>query len=143
MPTVSRSALIMHSVREMYDLVADVESYPEFLPWCSDARIVRQEGEVIEASLSLAKGALSYEFATRNRMVPDESIDMQLLEGPFSRLSGGWSFKALGDEGCKVSLDLDFELSSKLLQATVGPVFGKAMNKMVEAFCQRAEQIYG
>ena len=143
MPAVSRSALIMHSAREMYDLVADVESYPEFLPWCSGARIVRQEGDIIEASLSLAKGALSYKFATRNRMVPGESIDMQLLEGPFSHLSGGWSFNALGDEGCKVSLDLDFELSSRLLQATVGPVFGKAMNKMVEAFCQRAEQIYG
>lgn len=148
MPTVSRSALIMHTAQEMYDLVADVESYPEFLPWCSGAQILSQEGgggkeEMVEASLKLAKGSLSYEFATRNRLIPCESIEMNLLKGPFSKLSGVWAFKALGTEGCKVSLDLEFELSSRLLQVTVGPVFGQAMNKMVEAFCQRAEQLYG
>ena len=143
MATVSRSALIMHSAGQMYDLVADVESYPEFLPWCQSAQILTQEGDIVEASLSLAKGSLGYEFATRNRMAPGESIDMRLLKGPFSYLHGAWSFKALGDEGCKVSLDLEFELSNPLLQATIGAVFGQAMNKMVEAFCQRADQLYG
>ncbi|AMO58221.1 hypothetical protein GZ77_21065 [Endozoicomonas montiporae] len=143
MSKVSRSALIMHSVEQMYELVADVESYSEFLPWCQSARILSSEGNVIEASLSLAKGGLGYEFATRNRMNRNESIEMQLLKGPFSHLQGAWTFKALGDEGCKVSLDLEFELSNPILQATVGSVFGQAMNKMVEAFCQRADQLYG
>lgn len=143
MATVSRSALIMHSVKQMYELVADVESYPEFLPWCQDARVLLREGDIVEASLSLAKGSLGYEFATRNRLTPDQSIEMQLLKGPFSHLYGAWTFKALGEEGCKVSLDLEFELSNPLLKATIGAVFGQAMNKMVEAFCQRAEQLYG
>ena len=143
MPKVSRSALIMQPVQKMYDLVADVESYPEFLPWCSGAQILKQEDSLIEASLALSKGSLGYEFATRNKMVANESIEMTLLKGPFSSLNGVWTFKALGDEGCKVSLDLEFEIANPLLRATVGAVFSKAMNKMVDAFCQRAEQLYG
>ncbi|MET4696077.1 type II toxin-antitoxin system RatA family toxin [Endozoicomonas lisbonensis] len=143
MSKVSRSALIMHSAEQMYDLVADVESYSEFLPWCQNAKILSSEGNVIDASLSLAKGGFGYEFATRNRMNRNESIEMQLLRGPFSHLQGVWTFKALGDDGCKVSLDLEFELSNPVLQATVGGVFGQAMNKMVEAFCLRADQLYG
>lgn len=143
MSTVSRSALIMHTAQQMYDLVADVESYPEFLPWCQSARIISAEGDAIEASLNLARGSLGYEFATRNRMTRNESIEMQLLKGPFSHLYGVWAFKALGDEGCRVSLDLEFELSNPILQATVGAVFGQAMNKMVDAFCQRADVLYG
>ena len=143
MSTVSRSALVMHTAEQMYNLVVDVESYPAFLPWCQSTQILSDEGDVIEASLNLAKGSLGYEFATRNRMVRNESIEMQLLKGPFSYLHGVWTFKALGDEGCKVALDLEFELSNPILQATVGAVFGQAMNKMVEAFCQRADELYG
>ena len=142
MPKVSRSSLILHSAEKMYELVADVESYPRFLPWCSGAKILRQEGETVEASLQLAKGALSYEFATRNRLVANQSIEMKLLSGPFSKLSGVWMFKALGDEGCKVSLELEFEISNPLLKATIGAVFSKAMNKMVDAFQQRADELY-
>ncbi len=142
MPKVSRSSLILHPAEKMYALVADVESYPQFLPWCSGAKILRQEGETVEASLQLAKGALSYEFATRNRLVINQSIEMSLLSGPFSKLSGVWTFKALGDEGCKVGLELEFEISNPLLKATIGAVFSKAMNKMVDAFQQRADQLY-
>ncbi len=143
MPKVSRSALIMQPVDKMYALVADVESYPLFLPWCSGARILKQEGDMVEASLELAKGALKYEFSTRNCLVPGQSINMSLLSGPFSSLNGVWTFKALGDKGCRVSLELDFEISSPLLRATIGVVFSKAMNKMVDAFRLRAEQLYG
>lgn len=143
MPRVSRSALIMQPIEKMYPLVADIESYPEFLPWCSGARIMKREGEMLEAVLKLSKGSLGYEFSTRNRMVENRSIEMSLLKGPFSKLNGVWTFKALGNEGCKVSLELDFEIANPLLRATVGAVFDKAMNKMVDAFCQRAEQLYG
>ena len=141
MPKVSRSSLIMQPAEKMYGLVADVESYPEFLPWCTGARVLKKEGEWVEAALDLSKGSLGYEFSTRNRMIENESIEMSLLSGPFSQLQGVWTFKALGAEGCKVSLELDFEISNPLLRATVGAVFSKAMNKMVDAFCQRAEQI--
>ena len=143
MSKVSRSALIMHTAEQMYDLVADVESYSEFLPWCRSAQILSSEENVIEASLSLAKGGLSCNFATRNLMNRNESIEIQLLSGPFSRLQGVWTFKTLGDDGCRVSLDLEFELSNPVLKATVGAVFEQAMNKMIDAFCLRAHALYG
>ena len=148
MAKVSRSAVILHSVEEMYDLVADVESYSKFLPWCQDALVLSSESgssevDVVEALLIIAKGGFRCEFATRNRMNRNESIEMQLLRGPFSHLQGIWTFKPLGDDGCSVSLELDFELSNPVLKATVGSVFGQAMNKMVGAFCLRADQLYG
>ncbi|MCW7555962.1 type II toxin-antitoxin system RatA family toxin [Endozoicomonas gorgoniicola] len=143
MSKVSRSALIMHSAEQMYDLIADVGSYPEFLPWCQRAHIFSSEENVIDASLSLAMGGLSCDFTTRNLMTRNESIEIQLLSGPFSRLQGVWTFKALMDDGCKVSLELMFELSNPVLKATVGAVFEQAMDKMIDAFCLRAHVLYG
>ena len=143
MPHISRSSLVMYSSRQMYDLVSDIESYSEFLPGCAGGTILKQDGEWVEASLELAKGGLRHAFTTRNRMVAGETIEMHLLEGPFKRLKGVWTFTALGDVGCKVALELDFEMSNTLAQMTIGAVFGQMVNKMVEAFAQRAKQVYG
>ena len=143
MPKIARSALVMFPAQAMYDLVSDVESYPEFLPWCEEARILKKENEKVEAALVVSKGRVRQAFSTRNRMHYGSSIEMDLLEGPFSRLTGVWRFKPLGPEGCKVSLEMDFEVSSKLLKATLSPMFGQVMNTMVDAFSQRAEQMYG
>ena len=143
MPRISRSALVMYSAEQMYDLVSDIESYAEFLPGCAGGRIDRQEGEQLEATLEVAKAGLRHSFSTRNKMIPGKSIDMQLLEGPFKHLSGVWTFQPLGDDGCKVSLELEFEMSNKLTQATLGGLIGQMMNAMVDAFGKRAKQIYG
>ncbi len=143
MPKIARSALVMFPAQAMYDLVSDVESYPEFLPWCEDAKVLKKEGELVEAALVIAKGRIRQAFSTRNRMNYGVSIEMDLLEGPFSKLTGQWHFKPLGPEGCKVSLEMDFEVSSKLLRATLGSMFGQVMNTMVDAFSQRAEHVYG
>ena len=143
MPHISRSSLVMYSAQQMYALVSDIESYPEFLPGCAGGAILKQDGEWVEASLELAKGGLQHAFTTRNRMLSGESIEMHLLEGPFKRLKGVWTFTALGDTGCKVSLNLEFEMSSSLTQMTVGAMFGHMVNKMVDAFAQRAKQVYG
>ncbi|KEI70282.1 type II toxin-antitoxin system RatA family toxin [Endozoicomonas elysicola] len=143
MPRISRSALVMYSAQQMYDLVSDIEAYGEFLPGCAGGRIDHQEGERLEATLEVAKAGLRHSFSTRNKMTPGKSIEMQLLEGPFKHLSGIWTFQPLGESGCKVSLDLEFEMSSKLTQATLGSVIGQMMNAMVDAFGKRAKQIYG
>ena len=143
MPRISRSALVMYSAEQMYDLVSDIESYAEFLPGCAGGRIDRQEGEQLEATLEVAKAGLRHSFSTRNKMIPGKSIEMQLLEGPFKHLSGVWTFQPLGDDGCKVSLELEFEMSNKLTQATLGGLIGQMMNAMVDAFGKRAKQIYG
>ncbi|MDP0561157.1 MAG: type II toxin-antitoxin system RatA family toxin [Candidatus Endonucleobacter sp. (ex Gigantidas childressi)] len=143
MPKIVRSALVMFPSQAMYDLVSDLESYSEFLPWCEEARIINKEGEMVEAAMVFAKGRVRQAFSTRNKMTYGSSIKMDLLEGPFSKLTGCWLFTPLGQEGCKVSLEMNFEVSNILLRATLGPMFGQVMNTMVDAFSQRAEQIYG
>ncbi|MGI2027748.1 type II toxin-antitoxin system RatA family toxin [Endozoicomonas acroporae] len=143
MPRISRSALVMYSAEQMYDLVSDIESYAEFLPGCAGGRIDRQEGSQLEATLQIGKAGLHHSFSTRNQMIPGRSIEMQLLEGPFKHLSGIWTFQPLAEDGCKVSLELEFEMSNKLTQATLGGLISHMMNAMVDAFGKRAKQIYG
>lgn len=140
---IQRSALLPYPAQALYDLVNDVASYPQFLPWCSASEVLDSgEGEM-RASLTVAKGSISQRFVTRNRLVPGQSIQMQLQEGPFSQLQGVWEFKALGDKACKISLDLTFDYAGPLVKATLGPLFTQAANTMVDAFCQRAKQLYG
>ena len=142
MPRISRSALVMYSAEQMYDLVSDIESYAEFLPGCSGAHIDRCHGDELDATLDIGKGALSYRFSTRNKMTPGQSIEMRLLKGPFSRLFGVWTFQPLG-EGSKVSLELEFEMNNRLTEATLGRLLGQMLGAMVDAFSNRAKQIYG
>jgi ribosome-associated toxin RatA of RatAB toxin-antitoxin module len=127
----------------MYALVGDVDSYAEFLPWCRRSEVVSQEGDVVEASLELEKGALSKSFTTRNTHCENERIDIALVGGPFRALSGGWQFDALGDDGCRVSLALDFEFESKMVDMLFGSFFEDTCNALVDAFTERAADVYG
>ena len=143
MKTVHRNALVMHSAEQMYRLVNDIESYPLFLPWCSGSRLESATPEEIVASLDVAKAGVKKTFTTRNRLVENRRVEMALVDGPFQRLAGSWSFTPLNEEACKVELDLEFEFSSKLMAVMLGPVFNEAANTMVAAFCKRADEVYG
>ena len=127
----------------MYALVADVESYPDFLPWCSDVEVHSREGDTVEATLELHRGGLKKRFRTRNRMQPEKSMELSLVGGPFRHLAGGWTFTPLGEEGSKVALDLEFEFDSRALDLVVGAFFEDACNSLVDAFTQRAAIVYG
>jgi ribosome-associated toxin RatA of RatAB toxin-antitoxin module len=127
----------------MYVLVEDVESYPEFLPWCGGATLHWREGDVLEGSVEMHLAGLRRSFRTRNRMREFEAIDMELVEGPFSHLSGGWHFKSLDHLGCKVSLDVEFEVRSRTTDRLLGRYFEDICNSLVDAFVRRAEDIYG
>ena len=127
----------------MFHLVDNVPGYPAFLPWCGGAREITREADVVEASIDIAKAGLNRTFITQNRVQADKMIEMRLKEGPFRHLHGFWRFESLGEEGCKVSLDLQFEFDSKLLSLTVGPIFHQIANSLVDAFCKRAEVVYG
>lgn len=140
---IQRSALLPYPAQALYDLVNDVASYPQFLPWCSASEVLEEGAESMRASLTVSKATLSQRFMTRNKLVPGKSIEMQLEEGPFSQLQGVWEFKALGDKACKISLDMTFDYAGPLVKATLGPLFTQAANTMVDAFCQRAKQLYG
>ena len=144
MPLISRQSLVMYSPAEMYELVNDINAYPEFLPWCRSSNVISQSADIIEASVEIAKGSLNKSFATRNLLQKNKMIEMQLLEGPFKHLEGFWRFNALKDpSACKVTLDLEFEFNSKLVALAVGPVFSKIANTLVDSFCKRAIDVYG
>lgn len=140
---VNRSALVPYSAREMYELVDDVESYPEFLPWCNDAAVRNRTDTSVEATLELHKGSLSNHFTTRNTLHRYDAIDIALLGGPFRHLQGGWRFRDLGDQGSKVSLELEFEFSSRLVDLMFGAYFEDTCNSLVDAFTRRAAAVFG
>lgn len=140
---IQRSALLPYPAQALYDLVNDVASYPQFLPWCAASEVLEASESEMRASLTVAKGGISQQFSTHNRLVPGKSIEMRLVEGPFSQLHGLWEFKALGEKACKISLDLTFDYAGPLVKATLGPLFTQAANTMVDAFCQRAKQLHG
>ncbi|MGI9262855.1 MAG: type II toxin-antitoxin system RatA family toxin [Woeseiaceae bacterium] len=140
---VKRSALVPYSATELFDLVDDVDAYADFLPWCSRSEVLTRNDDVVEATVELQKGSVSKEFTTRNARVPGESIGLELLGGPFRHLQGGWNFQSLGDDGCKVSLEIDFEFESKMVDMVFGAFFQDTCNSLVDAFVQRAGEIYG
>ncbi len=127
----------------MYALVNDIEDYPSFLPWCSKATVHQSDPESLRATLVLKKGPLSHELTTVNSMQPDECIEMRLHEGPFRHLLGTWRFVPIGDSGCEVRLDMDFEFKNHWLEKTIGRVFEEIANTLVDAFCSRARVRYG
>ncbi|MEK1906565.1 MAG: type II toxin-antitoxin system RatA family toxin, partial [Pseudomonas sp.] len=131
---IQRSALLPYPAQALYDLVNDVASYPQFLPWCAASEVLEVSEASMRASLTVAKASISQRFMTRNRLVPGKSIEMQLEEGPFSQLQGVWEFKSLGEKACKISLDMTFDYAGPLVRATLGPLFTQAANTMVDAF---------
>ncbi len=143
MKKISRSALLPYSAEQMYQLVNDVSQYPEFLPWCGGAEILQQGETFMEASVTIAKAGIEQKFVTRNHLVPNQRIEMQLVDGPFKALMGEWEFKVLDEDACKVMLDIHFEMKSGLLNMAVGKVFEQIASTLVDAFCQRAREVYG
>lgn len=143
MREVRRSALVPYSALQMFDLVADVERYPEFLPWCSRAEVLERHGEHVVARLSLARGRTEAQFTTRNRLVTGEFLEMRLLEGPFTSLDGRWDFRPIARAGSRVELAMRFETRSSLAGLLLGPTFESICNQLVDAFGHRARVIYG
>ncbi|MDP2716287.1 type II toxin-antitoxin system RatA family toxin [Rheinheimera sp.] len=143
MPQIERSALVFYSAQQMFDLVNAVPDYPQFLPGCSSARIVSRSETEMVASLTVSKAGIGHTFTTRNTLYPNQRIAMQLVDGPFKQLQGGWEFQPLNDTACKVILKLEFEFSNKLVQFAFGKIFAEVTASMVQAFTQRAKQVYG
>lgn len=143
MPSVSRNALVPYAAERMYALVNDIERYPEFLPGCTKATVHSRDEDEVRASISLRKGGIEKSFTTHNRLQPGKMIEVRLVEGPFRHLQGFWRFQPLSADACKVTLDLDFEFSGKMVGLAFGPVFHQVANTLVDSFCKRATQLYG
>ncbi len=146
MKNIHKSVLIWYSPEEMFRLVTDVARYPEFLPWCDHARVKEVTPDGMVAEVGIAMAGLRQSFTTRNTHRDGRAVHLQLVDGPFSSLSGSWTFSPVGDghqRACKVELELHYGFSSATLSAMVGPVFDKIAGSLVDAFIARAEQVYG
>ena len=143
MTTINKTALVPYSASEMFALVNDIGSYSQFLPWCRSSQILEQDEDQIRATIEIAHGSLHKSFTTRNRLQRDKMIEMRLEQGPFKQLEGFWRFDILGERACKVSLDLEFEFSNRLVGMAMGPIFSQIANNLVDAFSKRAVEVYG
>lgn len=139
---VERSALVNYSAAQMFDLINDIEAYPQFMDGCVGAKILARGDDWLEARLELSKAGVSQSFVTRNQLQPPHSMSMNLVDGPFKYLRGVWRFTPLGEQACKVTFELEFELQNRLLGMAVGKLFETVTNKQVDALCTRAKQVY-
>lgn len=143
MATIHRSALVMHNCQQMYQLINDVNAYPNFVPDCADSKIIEQTENSMTAALLVAKGGLKKWFTTKNTLTPSNKVELKLVDGPFKQLIGQWQLTELSEQACKVELRLDYEFSNKMIELAFGKVFTHLANNMVQAFINRAKEVYG
>lgn len=148
MPTHAEKRVLPYTAQQMYDLVADVERYPQFLPWCAAARVRSRtpdgDGILMAADLVISFKVFREKFGSRVTLFPkDRHIDVEYLDGPFRYLNNHWKFRDLDTGGCEVDFFVDFEFRSAVLQAVIGVVFNEAMQRIVRAFETRAASLYG
>lgn len=148
MPTHAEKRVMPYSAQQMYDLIADVRRYPEFLPWVAACRVrgsrALPDGEVLDADLVVSFKVFREKFGSRVTLMPEQyRIDVEYLEGPFRYLNNHWKFEPLGPDRCEVDFFVDFEFRSAILQRLIGVVFNEAMQRIVRAFERRAEELYG
>ncbi|KAA0920951.1 type II toxin-antitoxin system RatA family toxin [Aquicoccus porphyridii] len=149
MPTHSETRVLPYTARQMFDLVADVASYPQFLPWCAAARVrsvtpMADGGDEMQADLVISFKVFRERFGSRVRLYRDEErIETEYLDGPFRYMRSTWNFRDVGEGRCEVKFFVDFEFRNFMLQKAIGLVFNEAMQRIVRAFELRAEALYG
>lgn len=144
MPTHAEKRLLPHRHEQVFDLVADVERYPEFLPWCLACRIKRRESPALfTADLIIGFKMIRERFTSRVTLNRPDRIDVTYQDGPFRYLNNHWRFEETEDGGCLIDFYIDFEFKSKTLQKVIGTLFNEAVQRMVNAFERRADHLYG
>ncbi len=141
MTIINKTAVVPYSSAQMFDLVNDIEKYPQFIPYCVDSKIILQKEDEIHAMLTFAGAGIHKSFTTLNRLQAHKMIEIRLIDGPFKSLEGFWSFEEINETSCKITLNLEFELIG-VLKILFGPIFSQIVNLLVDSFHQRAQQIY-
>lgn len=143
MHKVQRSILVPYSAGQMFDLVADVEKYPEFMPWCGGTEVQSRNEHGMQASVTISFAGLKQTFTTRNTHTHPTHIKLELVDGPFSMLVGNWEFQPLTEDACKVLFTLEYAFSNRALEMVVGPVFNRIATSFIDSFTKRAQAMYG
>lgn len=126
----------------MYALVNDVEAYPEFLPWCTEAKILQPGTRTLTAMISLQSGKIRQSFSTANTMKPGSLIELTLVKGPFKRFSGSWRFENLADSRSRVTIDISFQFKNRILKMALDKILSRIIESLIDAFTDRASQLY-
>lgn len=142
MPRINQSALVSYNAKQMYDLVNNYEKYPEFVPGCVASSTINKTDSELIAELVIKKVGISQSFTTHNKMKENTSITMQLVKGPFKYLQGQWLFEEIDEYCCRISLELEFEFSNPIIDVAFRKIFTELTSKMIEAFKQRAKDVY-
>ena len=142
MPIIHKATQVPYNAIQMYDLVNDVELYHQFVPHCTGSKVLSRSEDEVRATLSFSGAGFEKSFTTLNRLQPHKMVEVRLVDGPFSHLEGFWRFDALDDAQCNVVLDMEFEFSSRLLGMVFGPLFHQVTLMLVDAFHQRAREVY-
>lgn len=143
MPTHAERRHLPYTQKQLFDLVAGVDRYPEFLPWCTAARITRRDGPVFYADLVVQFKVFRERFTSRVTPHPHDQVDVEYIDGPFRYLNNHWNFVPQDDGSCIIDFYVDFEFKSRILQKMIGLLFNEAVTRMVNAFETRARQLYG
>lgn len=143
MYNLKKSALVPYTSRQMFELVNNIEDYPRFLPWCQSSKVLSRTEHEVVASLTINWKGIHKNFTTKNRLVPHERVDIDLVNGPLQHLEGIWTFQSLNEKACKIILDLEFEFAGGFIDKLFQPVFQHIANTLVDAFCKRAVDLYG
>ncbi len=141
MKKIQRSALLMKPAELLYRLVNEVEYYPEFIDGCIGTEVLERSEFEQKARLDLSKAGMKVSFTTHNHMVPNERINLDLLDGPFKYMRGEWRFTALQQNACKVEFDIEFDMNSSLLGVAAGKILDSVSGNIVDALCKRANQL--
>jgi ribosome-associated toxin RatA of RatAB toxin-antitoxin module len=142
MHKVQRSVLVPHSAEQMFNLVADVEQYPAFMPWCGGAEVIARDEQGMEAGITISLAGIKQRFVTRNTHCFPKRINLELVDGPFSALVGHWVFQPLDAHACKIVFTLEYAFSSRTLEALVGPIFNRIASSFIDSFTKRADDLY-
>jgi ribosome-associated toxin RatA of RatAB toxin-antitoxin module len=140
---VRRTALVMFTPPQMFDLVVDVERYCEFLPWVAGAQVYEKTERDLLASMTMERAGVRQSFTTRNVMQRPDWMSLTLVEGPFKMLEGLWTFTAIGTAGTKIVLDMKFEFANPLASMLFGRAFEQSVGELIDAFVARAKNSYG
>lgn len=143
MKRIARSAIVEHAAEVLYALVERIEDYPQFLPWCREARVDERSAARTVATLTVGLKGLRYAFTTENANRPPSAIDLRLREGPFRHFAAHWRFTPLGERAARIDFAMEYEFAGRVISRALGPLFETIADTMVEAFKRRADELHG
>lgn len=143
MHALNRRIVVPYSAKHIFELINDIASYPKFIPWCSASKIISMQDHEVVATLEISWRGVRKSFTTRNKLHPDHQVDISLVAGPLSHLTGSWYLRNLTETTCEVNLDLNFAFMGRMIDFVFEPIFKYIANSLVDAFVRRAHEIYG